>query len=113
MNARGVQEKESQMKTHAEKMKFLRDSGCQMYSREGGREVLRLLNAMESGVKAGILTADTLANAVASGVSKIEKTHPEVHDTEPRYLIWQTAIDLARECWSEKAAQKVLANLEK
>ena len=99
------------MKTHAEEMKFLKDNKHQMFTLEGGWAVGRLLKALRAGVEADIITPDTIVAAVWGGVAKIEKKHGEVNDTEPMYLIWQTAIDLAREFWNEQAAQKIINSI--
>ena len=97
------------MKTYKPEIQFLVNHKYQMFTVEGGRAVASLVRALEAGVKAGFLNSDNLAQAALAGRDKIEKTHGEVTDTEPRSLLFWLVGNLAHENGLDTA--KVITNL--
>ena len=68
-----------------------------MYTPEGNKEVAKAVKALKGAIRFELVNSNKeLANAVKSAFAVVERTHPEVWDTEPRDYIYQKAIDFAR-----------------
>lgn len=68
-----------------------------MFSAKGNKQVTKALKAVKGAISFEIVNSnEELANAVKSAFAVVERTHPEVFDTEPRDYIHQQVIDFAR-----------------
>jgi hypothetical protein len=69
----------------------------EMFTPEGNKQVAKALKAIKGAIRFELVNANVeLAHAVKTAVAVIERTHPEVTDTEPRDYIHQQVIDFAR-----------------
>jgi hypothetical protein len=69
----------------------------EMFTPEGNKQVAKALKAIKGAIRFELVNANVeLAYAVKTAVAVIERTHPEVTDTEPRDYIHQQVIDFAR-----------------
>lgn len=68
-----------------------------MYTPEGNKQVAKALKAIKGAIRFELISSNVeLAHAVKTAVAVVERTHPEVRDTEPREYIHQQVIDFAR-----------------
>jgi hypothetical protein len=69
----------------------------EMYTPEGNKQVAKAVKALKGAIRFELVNANVeLAHAVKTAVAVVERTHPEVTDTEPREYIHQQVIDFAR-----------------
>jgi hypothetical protein len=68
-----------------------------MYTPEGNKEVAKAVKALKGAIRFELVKSNKeLANAVKTAVAVVERTHPEVTDTEPRDYIRQEVLDFVR-----------------
>jgi hypothetical protein len=75
-----------------------------MYTAQGDKAVAKAVKALKGAIRFELVKSnEELAKAVESAFAVVERTHPEVHDTEPRTYIHQQVIDFARLNYSSGA----------
>jgi hypothetical protein len=75
-----------------------------MYTPLGNKAVANAVEALKGAIRFELVkSTEELAKAVESAFAVVERTYPEVHDTEPREYIHQQVIDFARGNFSSGA----------